>query len=301
MRRPRIVDGGLATGLESLGHELHPRLWSAGLFLERPDAVEALHRLYLAAGAEILISASYQMSFEGLEEQGLDHAAAAEAMRRTVTVARQAAAGTRRSAMIAASVGPYGATRADGSEYTGLYDLDARGLVAFHRERLEVLSTSGADLLAIETIPSLVETQALCDLLSVTPGPEAWISFSCRDGYRIADGEPIARAAALVDGCDRVTAVGVNCTPPQHVSSLIEAIGAVTDKRIVVYPNSGERWDGAGRCWSGEPDTSGFVELARGWASQGVWAVGGCCRVGPETIRQLARVLATRCQPPPSM
>jgi len=292
MGRPRIVDGGLATGLEQLGYRLHPRLWSAGPFLERPEAVEALHRVYLAAGAEILISASYQMSFEGLEREGLDHAEAAGAMQRTVTVARQAAADTSRPVIVAASVGPYGATQADGSEYTGVYELDARALVGFHRERIEVLSASGADLLAIETIPSLVETQALCDLLSENPGPEAWISFCCRDGYRIAGGESVARAAALVDGCDRVTAIGVNCTPPQHVSSLIEAIGSVTDKRIVVYPNSGESWDAVGRRWSGEPDASGFVELARGWARQGVWAIGGCCRVGPETIRELARALA---------
>jgi len=289
MGRPRIVDGGLATGLEELGYRLHPRLWSAGVFLERPDAVEALHRVYLAAGAEILISASYQMSFEGLEREGLDHSAAAAAMQRTVTVARQAAADTHRPVTVAASVGPYGATRADGSEYTGLYELDTPGLAAFHRERLEVLSASGADLLAIETIPSLVETQVLCDLLSESPGPQAWVSFCCRDGYRIAGGEPIARAAALLEGCDRVTAIGVNCTPPQHVTSLIEAIAAVTDKRIVVYPNSGERWDPAGRRWSGEPDAGGFVELARGWARQGVWAIGGCCRVGPETIRELTR------------
>jgi homocysteine S-methyltransferase len=295
MRRPRIVDGGLATGLESLGYRLHPRLWSAGLFLERPEAVEALHRVYLTAGAEILISASYQMSFRGLEREGLDHTQAAAAMQRTVSVARQAAASTSRSVIVAASVGPYGATRADGSEYTGVYELDARGLTAFHRERLEVLSSSGADLLAIETIPSLVETQVLCDLLSASDGPEAWVSFSCRDGYRLADGETIARAAALLDGCDRVTAVGVNCTPPQHVTSLIEAVGSVTGKRIVVYPNSGESWDAATRRWRGDPDAGAFVELARGWASQGVWAVGGCCRVGPETIRELARALAPGC------
>ncbi len=76
MQRPLIVDGGLATGLEELGHELHPRLWSAGVFLEAPQFVEELHAAYLAAGAEILATASYQMSFEGLAREGLDSAAA---------------------------------------------------------------------------------------------------------------------------------------------------------------------------------------------------------------------------------
>jgi homocysteine S-methyltransferase len=288
VKRPLIVDGGLATALEARGHDLHPRLWSAGVALERPDAVEALHREYLEAGAEILITASYQMSFEGLEREGLDHAAAAEAMRRTVALARSAAARARRPAIVAASVGPYGASRADGSEYRGAYGLDRAGLAAFHGERLEVLAASGADMLAVETLPSLEEAELLRDLIEEGDGIEAWFSFSCRDGAHLRDGTPIRRPAEMLDSCRRVTAVGVNCTAPEHVSDLIGALRAVTRKRIVVYPNSGERWDATRRRWAGDVDRGRFLDLASAWARLGVWAIGGCCRVGPGMIRDLA-------------
>jgi len=290
MQRPLIVDGGLATGLEELGHELHPRLWSAGVFLETPQSVEELHTAYLAAGAEILVTASYQMSFEGLAREGLDSTAAESAMRATIETARRAAHRHGRPAIVAASVGPYGAVLADGSEYRGDYGLGPEELAAFHRRRLEVLRRSGADLLAIETIPSLEEARVLCALLSEHDGIDAWISFSCRDGMHIADGHRISQASALLEACPAVTAVGVNCTAPEYVSDLMDGIREGSGKRIIVYPNSGETWDAVRRRWSGNIVQARFLELAREWAQRGAWAIGGCCRVGPAMIRELARV-----------
>jgi homocysteine S-methyltransferase len=161
-------------------------------------------------------------------------------------------------------------------------------LADFHRERIEVLCESGADMLAIETIPSFEEARALRDLLEERDGVDAWVSFTCRDGARLRDGTPIREAVSTVETCPRVTAVGVNCTDPEHVSGLIREIRTVSAKRIIVYPNSGERWDAVRRCWTGEAAHARFVDLAAGWARLGVWAVGGCCRVGPETIRDLA-------------
>ena len=291
MRRPLIVDGGLATGLEELGHELHPRLWSAGVFLEAPQSVEELHAAYLAAGAEVLVTASYQMSFEGLAREGLDPAAAESAMRATVETARRAAERHGKPTIVAASVGPYGAVLTDGSEYRGDYELRGEELAAFHRRRLEVLRRSGADLLAIETIPSLEEARVLCALLSEHDGIDAWISFSCRDGAHIADGHRIQQAVALLEACPAVTAVGVNCTAPEFVADLMDGIREGSGKPIIVYPNSGETWDAVGRRWAGNFAQERFLELARKWARKGAWAIGGCCRVGPAVIRDLARVL----------
>jgi len=291
MQRPLIVDGGLATGLEELGYVLHPRLWSAGVFLEAPQAVEELHAAYLAAGAEVLVTASYQMSFEALAREGLDPAAAESAMRATVETARRAAKQHGKPTIVAASVGPYGAVLTDGSEYRGDYDLGLEELTVFHRRRLEVLRRSGADLLAIETIPSLEEARALCGLLSEHDGIEAWISFSCRNGEQIADGHSIQQAAALLEACPAVTAVGVNCTAPQYVADLMDGIRESSGKPIIVYPNSGETWDAVRRRWSGNFAHERFLELAREWARKGAWAIGGCCRVGPAVIRELSRVL----------
>ena len=288
---PRIIDGGLATALEAGGHVLPPRLWSAGVFLDAPEAVEQVHLAFLEAGAEILIGASYQMSYDGLAREGLDRPAADEALRRTVAVARRAAAQAESPATVAASIGPYGATLADGSEYSGAYDIGRSGLEAFHRDRLATLSAAAPDLLAIETIPSIVEARVLRRLLDERDGPSAWVSFSCRDASQLNDGTPAAEAAALFDDCRRVSAVGVNCTAPEYVDGLIEALMNGTSKHIVVYPNSGERWNAKKRCWSGQASSSRFVELARGWAARGAWGIGGCCRVGPRTIRALASAL----------
>ena len=285
---PWIVDGGLATALESAGYELHPELWSAGVFLEHPDAVERVHAAFLSAGAEILISASYQMSFEGLARVGLGRAQAEAVLVETVDAARRAVDRRGSRARIAASIGPYGATLFDGSEYRGDYGLDVEQLVEFHRPRFEVLRAAGADFLACETIPSLEEARALLHLLHEAEGTRAWFSFSCRDASHIADGEPLARAAELLGGSAAVLAVGVNCTAPEHVSGLMDQIQSACDKPVVVYPNSGENWNPGAREWSGEEAGDSFAQRAAEWAQQGAWAIGGCCRVSPKTIRQLA-------------
>jgi len=188
--------------------------------------------------------------------------------------------------MVAASIGPYGATLADGSEYRGSYGLTPAELVEFHRDRFDVLRSAGADLLAIETLPSLDEARAFVQLLESHSSARAWISFSCKDGKHLSEGQPIFDAASLLDGCPQVVAIGINCTAPKHVASLMDEIRRASRKRIVVYPNSGERWDAAGRCWSGDPDE--FLGPAAVWADRGAWAIGGCCRVGPELIRELA-------------
>ena len=296
MVRPLILDGGLATSLEERGHRLHPRLWSAGVFINEPQAVEELHLAFIEAGAEILISAGYQMSFEGLQREGLSREASADAMRRTVATARRAAERAGRpDVTVAASIGPYGATLCDGSEYRGDYGLTVQQLVEFHRERFAVLGGSGADLLALETVPSLDEARALLQLLSEKEGVSAWVSFSCRDDARIADGHEIREVAALCDDCPRVAAIGVNCTAPRHVAGLMDEIRRASGKPIVVYPNSGQRWDYEGRTWTGEADSEGFVRLAVEWVAKGAWAIGGCCRVGPETIREL-RLAVRRAQ-----
>jgi homocysteine S-methyltransferase len=267
---------------------LHPELWSAGVFLSNPEAIEEVHRAYLEAGAEILITASYQMSFPGLARVGLNEEQARAMLRGTVELARRTRDRCGVEAMIAASVGPYGAILCDGSEYRGNYGLGVEQLVEFHRPRFEVLGSAGADLLAIETIPSLDEARALLQLLEESQAPPAWFSFSCRDAAHIADGTPIARAAEMLRGVDAVAAVGVNCTAPEFVSGLMDEIRTVSDAPIVVYPNSGEVWDPRRRSWSGAASSSSWIRMAGEWASRGAWAIGGCCRVGPDLIRQVA-------------
>lgn len=292
-----ILDGGLATELERRGHDLRDALWSARLLRDDPDAIRQVHLDYYWAGADCCTSASYQATLPGFMGRGLSAGQAAELIRLSVQLVREArdtfwavesSRGWRLRPLVAASVGPYGAYLADGSEYTGAYDLDEAGLVAFHRRRWEILAGSGADLLACETIPSLAETRALARLLAETPDVWAWFSFSCRDGAHISDGTPIAECAALLAGHERVAAVGINCTPPRFIPDLIRAVAAATDKPIIVYPNSGEHYDPITKQWLGESIPAEFGTYSREWRKLGAGLIGGCCRTTPDHIRQIS-------------
>lgn len=295
---PMILDGGLATELEARGCDLADELWSAGYLLMDPDVIRRVHRDYLAAGADCLISATYQATVAGFKKRGLSREESRSLMLRAVELAieerdafwRQRPSGRQRP-LVAASVGPYGAYLADGSEYTGDYDRDEEGLYAFHRQRFRLLAASGADLVACETLPSLPEARALLRLLGESAGTWAWLSFSCRDGRHLSDGSEIAAAAAAADAVQRVVAVGVNCTAPRFVAELVDEIRRVTAKPIVVYPNSGELYDVAAKRWLGRPDAGEFAAAAVDWVERGAALVGGCCRTGPEHVRQIRRRL----------
>jgi homocysteine S-methyltransferase len=193
---------------------------------------------------------------------------------------------------VAASIGPYGAFLADGSEYRGRYGLDRRALRDFHRDRMHALSAAGPDLLACETIPDIVEVEALADLLDEVGAP-AWVSLSCADGGHLRDGTPVEAAVAVAEACPAAVAVGVNCTAPEHVEELVRRIAATTAKPIVVYPNSGEAWDVGLRRWLPATGPNVDVATARRWAAAGARLVGGCCRVGPDRIAELAAAFGT--------
>ena len=291
-----ILDGGLATELEARRHNLDDPLWSAKLLLEQPEVIRQVHSDYLWAGADCVISASYQASLPGLMARGLSKAEASDLIRLSVRLAIEARDQFwaskanhrgRLRPLVAASVGPYGAYLADGSEYTGNYDLDETGLLEWHWPRWQILAQSEADLLACETLPSLAEARALRQLLLETPNTPAWMSFTCRDGAHISDGTPLAECVRLLDDVPNLIAVGINCTPPHFVPDLITAVQANTNKLIIVYPNSGERYDATNKRWLGESDPAEFGTISREWRKMGALLVGGCCRTRPAHIRQI--------------
>ncbi|WP_369185893.1 homocysteine S-methyltransferase [Streptomyces sp. Y1] len=294
---PLVLDGGMSNQLAAAGHDLSDELWSARLLADDPQAVVAAHRAYFQAGADVAITASYQASFEGFARRGVGHAQAARLLASSVELAREAArsepGGRRR--WVAASVGPYGAVLADGSEYRGRYGLSVAELAAFHRPRLEVLVAARPDVLALETVPDVDEARALLGLLRGSEVP-AWLSYSVV-GDRTRAGQSLAEAFALAAEVDEVLAVGVNCCTPQDADRAVALAAGVTGKPVVVYPNSGEEWDAGRRGWRGEPT----FRSARvgGWLADGARLVGGCCRVGTDGIAALAaEVTVLRVQEP---
>ncbi|MBT5218737.1 MAG: homocysteine S-methyltransferase [Woeseia sp.] len=288
---PVILDGGLATQLESMGFDIDGALWSAKLLASNPRAIVDAHRAYLDAGADCIISASYQASREGFALIGKTPEEADALIASSVALALNARqefmtenTATDRAPIVAASVGPYGATQNDGSEYTGVYNIGVDELRAFHQQRLMLLDQTCADVLAVETIPNAVEAEVLAGLLNDVDTP-AWISFSCRNGKELSDGTPLAEVTEQFAEHSRVYAVGVNCTAPEFISPLISILkNAAPKKKIVVYPNSGEFYHSHDNSWSGMAcDFDNAFDVAA-WQKAGVKFIGGCCRTGPNNI-----------------
>jgi homocysteine S-methyltransferase len=310
-RPPVILDGGLATELERRGQDVSGALWSARVLREAPDVIWATHAAYFAAGAQVATTASYQATYGGFGAIGVSEEETTELLRRSVRLADEArtaaqdddrAAGRPvRPRWVAASVGPYGAMLADGSEYRGDYGLTVGQLRTFHRPRLEVLAQACLDLaegggsgaehavLACETIPSLAEVEALAAELAGL-GVPAWVSVTPA-GDRLRSGEPLVEAFRAAAEVPEVVAVGVNCCEPSDVDlALAIAAEARLGVPVIAYPNTGEGWDAAARAWTGRPTLD--ASRARAWRDDGARALGGCCRVGPALLSRIAEAVS---------
>lgn len=291
-----ILDGGLATELERRGADLRDPLWSAKLLIEHPELIRAVHEDYFRAGADVGTSASYQASFPGFTQRGLNVQQATELMCRSVRLVQEARdriwddpeiRQSRCRPLVAASIGCYGAARHDGSEYHGNYGLSVQQLMDWHRPRLAVLAACGADVLACETIPSLIEAEALARLLQEFPDTRAWLSFSCRDDRHLCGGAALLEAVEIAQTVNRVIAVGVNCTAPQFIDGLLNSVRGHTNLPLLVYPNSGERWNAQQHSWEASAAPLDWSEAARRWHVTGAQLIGGCCRTTPAIIRQI--------------
>jgi homocysteine S-methyltransferase len=291
-----VLDGGLATAMEARGCDLNDELWSAKVLMEDPELIRAVHLDFLAAGADCIASASYQASLSGFRQRGLSDEEGRDLLVLSVRLATDARdefwsdegnREGRQKPLVAASIGPYGAYLADGSEYTGNYGISDQEVYDFHRERWHILAEAGPDLMACETIPGQREAEILIRLLDETPDQWAWISFSCRDERRLSDGGRIWDAVRILDGEPRLAAVGVNCIAPELVTPLLAEVSRETDKPILVYPNSGESYDAGDKRWHSTPSATQLEGAALHWVRAGASGVGGCCRVSPDEIAKI--------------
>ena len=301
MIEPVVLDGGMSNALEDRGHDLSDALWSARLLKDAPDEIAAVHRAYYEAGAMVATTASYQASVIGFERAGVSRDEAERLVASSVRIAREVRDEFTdgRQRLVAASVGPYGAMLADGSEYRGRYGVSASALRDFHGPRLELLIGAGPDLLAVETIPDADEADVLVGLLAELDFP-AWFSYSI-EGTHTRAGQPLTDAFTIPT-IDQVVAVGINCCTPDDVQAAVETAVAVTGKPAIAYPNSGETWDAANHRWTSTPATATtlaspgpapVIALAPGWLAAGATYLGGCCRVGPGEIQALSLAIST--------
>ncbi|KAA0034555.1 homocysteine S-methyltransferase 1 [Cucumis melo var. makuwa] len=256
-----VIDGGLATQLEKHGAVFNDPLWSAVCLINDPDLIKKVHLEYLEAGADILVTSSYQATIPGFISKGLSVEEGELLLEKSVKLAIEARDSFWDSvkcipghnynrALVAASIGSYGAYLADGSEYSGHYgpDVNVDKLKDFHRRRLRILVDASPDLLAFETIPNKLEAQ-VC-FMPILYHSQLW--FNYRPTLTLANapsGESFEKCLYAINKSDKVNAVGINCTPPHFIEALITKFKELTNKHIVVYPNSGEVWDGRFKKW----------------------------------------------------
>lgn len=293
-----IIDGAFGTELERKGYDINDALWSAKFLMDKPEAIAAVHLDYLNAGSDCITTASYQASFEGFMKRGTSEQEAKTLIQSSITIARSVRDAfweneqnhlKRHKPLVAASVGPYGAYLADGSEFRGNYGLSMEALMDFHAKRLATLIEAKPDLLACETIPCLIEAKALCQLLEAFPTMCAWVSFSAKDGAHINSGESIRECAAFLESQKQIVAIGINCTAPEFIESLIDEIKAVSSKPIIVYPNGGSTYNALTKTWDGLSKSSSYGKMAYTWYKKGARIIGGCCQTTPEDIAQIAQ------------
>lgn len=281
---PIILDGGLGTHLAARGNDVTGALWSAQILREHPEEVRAAHRDFFEAGAMVATTCSYQVTFDGIRAAGGTDAETESLLRASVQLAREAAP---EGGLVFASVGPYGAGPGRGTEYDGDYGLSASQLAQWHRRRLEILADCGADALLAETIPSMVEVDALASELARLAVPSILSVTSAGD--HLPDGTDIREVAARVAEVPAIVAIGVNCCSGDSALVAIRALRSVTQLPLIAYPNSGESWDHASRQWGASARTVSAVDAAPLLRQAGAQLIGGCCRVTPADIRQIAR------------
>jgi len=293
-----IIDGAFGTELERKGYDINDSLWSAKFLMEKPEAIGEVHKDYLEAGSDCVTTASYQATYEGFMKRGMSEAEAKALIQSSVKIAQKVRDDfwkdpknhtKRQKPLVAASVGPYGAYLADGSEFTGNYGLSVEELMNFHRKRLATLIEAKPDLLACETIPCLMEVRALCALLKAYPDMSAWVSFSAKDGTHINSGESVRKCAEFLETQKQIIAIGINCTAPEYIESLIDEIKAVYSKPIIVYPNGGSTYNALTKTWDGISKSTSYGKMAYGWFQKGAQIMGGCCQTTPEDIAQIAK------------
>jgi len=291
-----ILDGGFATELEKKGFNLKDRLWSAKIIAEDPGAVRDVHLSYLNAGADCIITSSYQATVPGFISAGYSRSEAIALIGKSVKIASDPVKifhdsfpdmSKRPEPFIAASAGCYGSFLADGSEYRGDYHLDVNGYKNFHRERVDILAEAGAEIIAFETFPCMEEAVAVVELMEEYSNLSYWIVFTIQDALRTSHGDNFIECIRFLQGKKNIAASGVNCSPPELIIPVLDSFDDELKKRFVVYPNSGEHYHTDCSCWEDDATASDYLKLSEEWYNRGARLIGGCCRTGPSDIAKI--------------
>ena len=293
-----VIDGALASELQRRGCDLNDSLWSAKVLIEQPELIQQVHYDYFVAGADCAITASYQATPMGFAPKGIELEESIKLIKTSVKLAQQAKMQylndikQDKALLIAGSVGPYGAYLANGSEYTGDYQLSESEFIAFHKDRVAALIDVGVDILACETMPSFLEIKALAKLIQQFPMVNCWFSLTLKDQKHISDGTPLTEVIEYLNSIEQIVSVGINCIALEKVTPALEVLSKLTSKPLIVYPNSGEQYDPTTKQWhKNHHHNCTFANQLDTWIKLGAKLIGGCCQTTPEDIVEIHQLL----------
>ena len=297
-KKHMIIDGALASELQRRGCDLNDSLWSAKVLIEQPELIQQVHYDYFVAGADCAITASYQATPMGFAQKGIELEESIKLIKTSVKLAQQAKMQylndikQDKALLIAGSVGPYGAYLANGSEYTGDYQLSESEFIAFHKDRVTALIDAGVDILACETMPSFLEIKALAKLIQQFPMVNCWFSLTLKDQQHISDGTPLTEVIEYLNSIEQIVSVGINCIALEKVTPALEVLSKLTSKPLIVYPNSGEQYDPTTKQWhKNHHHNCTFANQLDTWIKLGAKLIGGCCQTTPEDIVEIHQLL----------
>ena len=297
-KKHMIIDGALASELQRRGCDLNDSLWSAKVLIEQPELIQQVHYDYFKAGADCAITASYQATPMGFAQKGIELEESIKLIKTSVKLAQQAKMQylndikQDKALLIAGSVGPYGAYLANGSEYTGDYQLSESEFIAFHKDRVTALIDAGVDILACETMPSFLEIKALVKLIQQFPMVNCWFSLTLKDQQHISDGTPLTEVIEYLNSIEQIVSVGINCIALEKVTPALEVLSKLTSKPLIVYPNSGEQYDPTTKQWhKNHHHNCTFANQLDTWIKLGAKLIGGCCQTTPEDIIEIHQLL----------
>lgn len=290
---PVVLDGAMSTPLEKLGADTNNDLWTAKALIDNEELVYEVHKMYFEAGADLIITDTYQANVQAFEKVGYSEKEARNLIKKAVKIAQKARDDyenrTGKHNYIAGTIGPYGAYLANGSEYRGDYELSVEEYQQFHLPRIEELVNAEVDILAIETQPKLDEVLAILELLKEKyPQQKVYVSYTLSDDDTISDGTPLPRAIHALEDYSQVIAVGINCVKLELVEPALKNMKEITDKHLIVYPNSSAVYDPKSKTWSQPKISATFEELIPNWYEAGARIIGGCCTTGPKEIKAVA-------------
>jgi homocysteine S-methyltransferase len=282
----KLLDGSMSFPMEQLGYNLKNKLWTGMALISDPDIIKNIHKNYINAGADYISTSTYQVSYDRLQNMGYQSSEIKKVFQKSVDLVKEAIKESRskKEIKIVGSFGPFASYDPKASEYVGKYNSTDDDIKNFHLNNINIIEETDLDIILYETIPCLREIKVLSKVLSQT-NKEIWISITCNENIEFRDGSSFKEACKIISQIEQISTLGINCFSPLLVEKALKKLKKYSNKKTLVYPNSGEKYNPKDKYWSGKNEFDNL--MIKNWLSLSPDIIGGCCRVGYNNIKKM--------------